>query len=128
MAPAESWEKTLGQLEVLLEADDFENALAVAHSLLEAREDAAVRDIEERCRRRLSQKFRARIGSLSAVPVLKVAPKDLMALDLDHREGFILSHVDGVSSFEMILDLSTMPRLEVLRLLAKLIDDGVIGV
>ena len=43
------------------------------------------------------------------VPVVMVAREQLRWLSIDHRAGFLLSHVDGVSSLEMILDVSGMP-------------------
>jgi len=51
-----------------------------------------------------------------------------MALDLDHRACFLLVHVDNVSSFEMILDTSGMPRHEAMRVLCDLQERGIIAV
>jgi hypothetical protein len=34
--------------------------------------------------------------------------------------------VDGVSTLEVLLDVSAMPRLDALRLVAKLVDDGIL--
>jgi len=46
---------------------------------------------------------------------------------MDHRAGFVLSLVDGVSGVEAILDVCGMPRAEGLRILQELIDIGAIA-
>ena len=43
------------------------------------------------------------------------------------RAGFLLSLVDGISSIEELLDISSMPRLEALRILYGLLDQRVIA-
>jgi len=63
---------------------------------------------------------------LMAVPSLAVAPSELARLALDHRAGFILSHVDGVSDIETILDVSAMPTEEALGILTDLASRGII--
>jgi hypothetical protein len=63
---------------------------------------------------------------LMAVPTIVVSRADLGRLTLDHRAGFILSHVDGVSDVETILDVSAMPSEEALRILAELAAQGII--
>ena len=61
-----------------------------------------------------------------SVPVLAMAATQMRGMQLDHRAGFILSHVDGVSSVETILDVSGMQSDEVLLLLQALVDKGII--
>jgi hypothetical protein len=56
-----------------------------------------------------------------------VAREQLRWLSIDHRAGFLLSHVDGVSSLEMILDVSGMPLLDALKILAELQQQRVIS-
>ena len=48
-------------------------------------------------------------------------------LSIDHRAGFVLSLVDGVSSLEMILDVSGMPTLDALRILYELMQQRIIS-
>ena len=45
---------------------------------------------------------------------------------LDHRAGFVLTFVDGMSSVDDILDASGLPRVEALHILADLLTKGVI--
>src|SRR4051794_6051992 len=57
---------------------------------------------------------------LMAVPSLALSAAELARLQLDHRAGFILSHVDGMSDVETILDVSAMPSAEALKILSEL--------
>ena len=68
------------------------------------------------------------LGGLDRVPVVRTAKDALASLEIDHRAGFLLSHVDGASSFETILDVSGMPELDALRILTELLRRGVLDV
>jgi len=60
--------------------------------------------------------------------VVRVVPDEqLRSLCLDHREGFILSLVDGASPIETVLDASAMPLLDALRILCELFDARVVA-
>ena len=108
--------------------DDFTGALRAAELLLgrvpdheEARRYAAL------CRSRLEQIYRARLGSLGAMPNVVVPESEVRWLGLDHRTGFLLSLIDGRHSIEQLIDVSGMGRLEVLKNLVELLDAGTIG-
>jgi hypothetical protein len=60
------------------------------------------------------------------VPCLAVSAQELALLPLDHREGFLVSRVDGVSTVETILDVSAMPADEALEILQSLVERGVL--
>jgi hypothetical protein len=62
----------------------------------------------------------------SCVPRLAVTPQELALLPLDHREGFLVACVDGVSTIETILDVSAMPAEEALVILESLAERGVL--
>jgi hypothetical protein len=51
---------------------------------------------------------------------------DIAGLDLDHRAGFILSQIDSLSTYEDIIELSSMSRLETLSVLASLVEKELI--
>jgi HD-GYP domain-containing protein (c-di-GMP phosphodiesterase class II) len=68
------------------------------------------------------------LGSLDRVPRIVVAAAELGKLTLDHRAGFVLTFVDGVSSIDTLLDASGLPRLELLRVLRDLVRAGVVAV
>lgn len=108
---------------------DYSGALVVAESILEEEPDngEALR-LAENCRDVLQQMYVARLGSLERVPFVAVPREQLRWLSIDHRSGFVLSHVDGVSSLEQILDVSGMPSLDALRILYELVQQRVIGI
>src|SRR5258707_916396 len=85
-----------------------------------AYDDAAVA-CAENCRNILRQMYAARIGPLDRIPVVMVARDQLRWLSIDHKAGFVLSLIDGVSNLEMIIDVSGMPQLETMRILSELV-------
>ena len=107
---------------------DYTGALEVAEKLLELDpDDQPVQICAESCRGILKQMYTARIGPLERVPVVMVARDQLRWLSIDHRAGFVLSLVDGVSSLEMILDVSGMAELDALRILSELAQQRIIS-
>jgi hypothetical protein len=70
--------------------------------------------------------YAARIGPMDQVATVAVPPDQITWLSLDHRAGFLLSLVDGVSSIEEILDISGMTRLDALRIMYTLVQQNVI--
>lgn len=107
---------------------DFTGALVVAESLLDAdpdNEDA--KRYAQSCREVLTQMYAARIGPLDQVATVAVPPEQIVWLSLDHRAGFLLSLVDGVSAIEEILDISGMTRLDALRIMYTLVQQNVIA-
>lgn len=106
---------------------DFTGALTLAETILEV--DADDRDathVAEVCRAKLRAIYIGRLGSLDQVPVLAVAKSEFRWLALDHRAGFLLSLVDGSSTLEDIVDVSSMPQLEALRTLHALVTQQII--
>ena len=74
----------------------------------------------------LTAMYESKLGSLHAVPRLAIKPEEVMWLNLDHRAGFLLAQIDGLVDYESIFALSGLPRLDTARILATLIQDGVI--
>jgi hypothetical protein len=106
---------------------DFSGALEIADAVLAADPvNADALACAEECRAKLIQMYTARIGPLDKVPVVLVAAEQLRWLSIDHRAGFLLSHVDGVSNLEMILDVSGMPLFDALKILCELVQQKVI--
>lgn len=52
----------------------------------------------------------------------------LKRLPLDHRAGFLLSLMDGSLDIDTLVEVSGMPRDEVLRIVRDLHDSGVVDV
>jgi hypothetical protein len=107
---------------------DYTGALSVAEAILETNpQNAEAMAFAENCRSVLRQMYTARLGPLDRVPMVMVPPDQLRWLSIDHKAGFLLSHVDGVSSLEMILDVSGMPTLDALRILCELAQQRIIS-
>ena len=70
--------------------------------------------------------FESKIGSVDRVPRVMVSNEQIIWLGLDHRAGFVLSQIDGTVSFDDLIALSGMPRLDTLRILADLLSKNVI--
>lgn len=68
----------------------------------------------------------AAVDFFRRVPQLAVSPEELPLLPLDHREGFLVSRVDGRSTIETILDVCAMPAEEALQILESLVERGVL--
>jgi len=100
---------------------DFSGALEIAESLLAADpSDLEAQRYATSCRDVLTQMFLSRLGGLDQIINVVLSPEELRWLNLDHRAGFLLSLVDGVSTIEELLDISGMSRLDALRILATL--------
>ncbi|MFI5308794.1 MAG: hypothetical protein ACHQ53_15665 [Polyangiales bacterium] len=119
----------VGEMEELYALDDLTGALRFAELILgrEPHNEQAKR-CAENCRKRLLSLYSSKIGRLDAVPVPALGDAELRWLGLDHRSGFLLSRVDGVSTVEEVLDVCGMPRLEALKTLVDLLDRGAIRV
>jgi hypothetical protein len=107
---------------------DFSGALAIAEGILSSDPDNVdAQRYAESCRDVLRQMYAARLGPLDQIPVVAIPTEQLRWLTLDHRSGFLLSHVDGVSTLEEILDVSGMNPLEAMRIIYDLLQQKVIA-
>jgi CRP-like cAMP-binding protein len=71
--------------------------------------------------------YRSRIGALDRSPRIRMRAQDIMWQALDHRAGFLLSQVDGRTTFDEIIEISGLSELDATRILARLVEHGVIG-
>lgn len=71
--------------------------------------------------------YESRLGALDAVPRIRVSREDVLWLNLDHRAGFLLAQIDGSLTWDDLFALSGMPRLDTARILARLVEDGVVA-
>jgi hypothetical protein len=74
----------------------------------------------------MNQKFLTRLGNLEARPELAVHPRELKGKGLDSRAGYLLTLIDGMSTWQDILELSPMSDEETAELLVYLLREGVI--
>jgi hypothetical protein len=124
---AEAVAEKVAAIEARIAAGDYGRALVLAEAALEEHPgEATVLGHAESCRDMLYKRYLERLGAHDHVPRLAVQHSAITALSLDHRAGFLLSCVDGGSTIEEIIDVSAMPRLEAVRLLYELVQEGVI--
>lgn len=111
----------------MYERGEFDEALDVCLKVLSRGPNQEAEDLKSAVSGELERQYVATLGSLARVPELDMSV-DVASLNLDHRAGFIMSQVDGMMAFEDILELASMPRVETLQLLVKLLEKGVIKV
>ncbi len=116
------------KLRDFLELDDFSGALETSETILASFPNhTEARTAQVYSREKLLSMHMSKMGDPSTIPRLLRSADELIWLDLDHRAGFVLAQIDGVSSFADIVELTGMDSLESYQILAKLVQDGVIG-
>jgi hypothetical protein len=129
LAPGGALEPAYAEMKDRYAMGDFTGALVIAESVLEVEQsDAEALRYAESCRKVLTQMYAARLGALDRVVSVAVPADQIRWLSLDHRAGFLLSLVDGISTLEEILDISGMTRLEALRIMYALLEQRVITI
>ena len=109
-----------------LRAGNYAAARELLQELIKGGAGGEATELLGQVNRALEQANLSRLGSLESTPVANFAPSDLAKLNLDHRSGFLLSQIDGMMTFEDILDLSAMSRLETLEVLVDLYEREII--
>lgn len=71
--------------------------------------------------------YEAALGGLGATLAVVAQSAVIRTMDLDHRAGYLLSLIDGVSTVEDIIDVASMPREQTLALLVDLKQRGLVG-
>jgi hypothetical protein len=111
------------------EKGDFVAAVAAVEAAQKDDDDGSVAPvILHRHRDLLYRIYEGHIGDMSAVPLVAVPLHEISVQALDHRTGFLLSRIDGMLTFEDILDVAGMPRMEAYQILSNLLRRGVIEV
>jgi hypothetical protein len=109
-------------------AHDYGGAIVLAEGVLseDPGNDAARRYLDA-CQTTLANIYVTQLGGGACVLKIAMPPSELRQLTLDRWGGFIMSRVDSESTIDDIIDISGMPRLDVLRILYELLQQGVIG-
>jgi hypothetical protein len=108
---------------------DYLKAVLAVEAASKDDEDGTVAPaLLHRHRELLYRIYEGHIGDLTAVPLVAVPLHEIAGESLDHRTGFLLSRIDGMLTFEDILDIAGMPRMEAYQILSSLLRKGVIEV
>jgi hypothetical protein len=122
-------EKLLEGAREALQRDDLEGALelfeAAARSAPERLDAEAYIDM---VRTRLLERYRERIGDPTAVPRLALETSAVEDFHLPPDAGFLLSLIDGTTSFGELVSLSGMGPFEAFRILDRLLAAQIVGV
>ena len=112
----------------LLELDDHSGAMDL---ILKAQQlapsDPEVAALLARSEQTLQSMFESKLGTMTARPSVQLKDDEIIWLNLDHRAGFVLAQIDGTVSFEDLFEVCGMSRLDTARILAQLIEEGVIS-
>lgn len=112
----------------LFDQGTFEGSLWLCEKILSIEPDNAEgADLLQRNQEVLLGQYERTLGDMTLVPMVQIPPQEIVWHKLDHRAGFLLSRVDGMLSYDDILDISGMGRFEACRILAQLVEQGVIG-
>lgn len=112
----------------LLDLDDHSGAMELilkAQSI--APDDPDVLAMRERSEKTLLAMFESKLGKLETVPRVLLKDDEIIWLNLDHRAGFVLAQIDGTVSFDDLFSVSGMSRIDTARILAQLVEEGVIS-
>jgi hypothetical protein len=108
---------------------DFRTACETAELASAADPDGIVAPVLlHRQRDLIYRVYEGHLGDLKSVPLVAIPLHEISAQSLDHRTGFLLSRIDGMLTFEDILDVAGMPRIEAYQILSALLRKGVIEV
>ncbi|MFT3835469.1 MAG: hypothetical protein QM723_00535 [Myxococcaceae bacterium] len=112
----------------LLDLDDHSGAMELIVKAQElAPDDGEVKAMRERSEKTLQAMFESKLGDLNNMPRVKLKEDEIIWLNLDHRAGFVLAQIDGTVSYEDLFAVSGMSRLDTARILAQLLEEGVIS-
>lgn len=112
----------------LLELDDHTGAMQlIAKAQAIAPDDPEVQALREKSERTLLAMFESKLGGRDVIPRVMLKDDEIIWLNLDHRAGFVLAQIDGSVTFDDLFAVSGMSRLDTARILAQLLDEGVIS-
>lgn len=107
---------------------DLRRAVVAADlALAEEPESVLAQKLVQRNRDTLAGIFQSFLGSLDRRPSLARSLDELGSAPLGARAAFLLSRVDGNLTYDEILDVSGMPRLEAYRYLCQLLIRGILS-
>ncbi len=133
-APQASPKKPRSEVEIWMDGarelfalGDFSGSLEMIEKILKIdASHAEAREYLKQNEATLIAMYESKLGPPGAVPHLAIEPEEVMWLNLDHRAGFLLAQIDGTVSYDDLFALSGLPRLDTARIMATLLQEGVI--
>ncbi len=61
------------------------------------------------------------------IPKIVRSSSEIAAAPIDHRAGFLLAHIDGVTSVQGLVDIAGMPENEVHEIVERLCRLGIVA-
>ena len=130
--PAPKREKRRSPDQVLADArdrmslHDFQGVLDFVEQIPLSQRNDEANKLWATSRANLLKMYESKIGPTDRVPKVRLSTEEVIWLNLNHRAGFILSQIDGSVTYEDLIALSGMDRLDTVRILAELISQKVI--
>jgi hypothetical protein len=130
--PAKNKEKRRSPAEILADArnrmslHDFQGVLDFVQQIPAHQRNEEANKLFATSRANLLKMYESKIGPTDRVPKVRLSTEEVIWLNLNHRAGFILSQIDGSVTYEDLIALSGMDRLDTVRILAELITQKVI--
>lgn len=126
--PGSNVEKLLSAARDLIELDDHTGAMELIVKAQAIRpDDPLAAQLRQRSEATLLTMYESKLGKHEGVPRVLLKDDEIIWLNLDHRAGFMLAQIDGTVSFEDLFAVSGMSRFDTARILAQLVDEGVIS-
>ena len=112
----------------LLDLDDHSGAMElIVKAQTMSPDDPDVLAMRERSEKTLLNMFESKLGKMETIPRVLLKDDEIIWLNLDHRAGFVLAQIDGTVSFDDLFSVSGMSRIDTARILAQLVEEGVIS-
>jgi hypothetical protein len=127
-APADDGEGLMVRAREAFELGDFSGSLALVEQVLKRHPDhEGARAYLQRNEATLTKMYESKLGDLSRAPRQILRPDEVIWMNMHHRAGFVLSLVDGTLSYEDLVDVSGLRRLDAVRILADLVGSRIIA-
>jgi hypothetical protein len=66
--------------------------------------------------------------TLTSIPRLLMGPRELVQLPIDHRAGFLLSHIDGTRTVQELVDICHLSEEDAMQVVEALVALGAIDI
>ncbi len=127
--PEPDLEAKLRQAKSLFTENKFELAMEMFESILQGEPDNLdVQGYYEMARSQQLKQYKSEVGDLPQIPRVTKTQPEILKLNLDNEEGFILSLIDGRLSYNDVFSLSNMDDFKTYRIICRFLRQGIIGV